>query len=130
MSSPADSPPFGVLVVEDEPVVLALISHYLRTLGVAAFGAASARDAELLLRRHPGEIDAALIDLRLPGAGGVESRKRLDAVKPGLPCCLMSGAGVSGEAAPEGFLLTLDKPFTIDELKSRLESLRAAARCV
>jgi DNA-binding NtrC family response regulator len=126
MLSPSPSLPFGILVVEDEPAVLRLLLGYLRNLGVAAYGASGAAEAERVLREHEGEIGGALIDLCMPLADGVETRRVLDRVKPGLRCCLMSGAGLAGEALPEGFCHGLDKPFGMDEVRACLDVLAAA----
>jgi CheY-like chemotaxis protein len=119
----APARPFGVLVVEDEPFILKLLAGYLKTFGVAAFGASCAGEAERLLRAHAGEIDAALIDLNLPGSDGLETRRRLDAIKPGLRFGLMSGAGLGGDAPPEGFCQSLGKPFGSRELRACLDEL-------
>ncbi|MFO0843562.1 MAG: response regulator [Gemmataceae bacterium] len=113
----------GVLVVEDASFILDSLTLWLRRLGFTAFPARGCAEAEGLLREHAGEIDAALIDLRMPGADGLETRRRLDAVKPGLRCVLMTGAGLEADAPPEGFLLALAKPFGQDELETCLGEL-------
>jgi DNA-binding NtrC family response regulator len=127
MLPPSRALPFALLVVEDEPIILQLLLGYLHNLGVAAYGAPGALEAEQLLREHADEVGGALIDLCLRDADGVETRRRLERVKPGLRCCLMSGAGLSGLAPPEGFCHVLDKPFGLAQLRTCLDALRPRA---
>jgi CheY-like chemotaxis protein len=113
----------AVLVVEDEPRLRHLLTRYCQAIGVDSFAAGDAAEAARLLRAHAGQIGAALIDLRMPGGDGLEVRRRLDGVKPGLPCCLMSGLVGEGDAAPDGFRRALGKPFRLAELQSCLDDL-------
>lgn len=120
ISSPC-SRPIGVLVVEDEPLILQLVTRYLHAFGVEVFAAQGALEAERLLRDHADRIDAAMIDLNMPLTDGLETRRRLSRVKPALCCCLMTGAGLSGGSLPEGFCLALEKPFGLPQVRAFLE---------
>jgi DNA-binding response OmpR family regulator len=64
------SQPIHVLVVDDEPLFVTELCDTLARRGFRAFGAGSAADAEIMVRREPG-LDVALVDLRMPGRGGV-----------------------------------------------------------
>jgi DNA-binding NtrC family response regulator len=123
MFTPSNRLSLAILVVEDEPLILQLLIGYLRSFGVASFGASGAVEAERVLRDHAEEIGGAVIDLRMPGVDGLETRRRLDRIKPGLRCCLMSGAGLSGSTPPEGFLGTLDKPFAQAQLRASVDMM-------
>jgi CheY-like chemotaxis protein len=127
MTPPMTPRPPGVLVVDDEPSVRALLAAYLRFLGVTPYPAAGAVEAVAQLRSHSGEIGATLIDLNMPGLDGLETRRRLGAVKPGLRCALMSGMQPGPGGAPEGFDWVLDKPFGLAKLKACLEALRVVS---
>jgi DNA-binding NtrC family response regulator len=71
-------------------------------------------------------IDCAVIDLTMPGMGGVEVAGAIRELKPGLPIILMSGyapaVGALGQADDQT-LDFLQKPFTADAL---VDSVRAA----
>jgi DNA-binding response OmpR family regulator len=123
--TPSQAPArFGVLVVEDEPLILDFVTTSIRALGFAAHGARGGREAERLLREKPGEIDAALIDLQMPGLDGGATCRVLREVKPELRCCLMSGLGHGATSLPDGFCCVLGKPFTLPELRTCLALLR------
>jgi CheY-like chemotaxis protein len=77
--------------VDDEPAIRQLLVRGLPACGFAAWAAGGCAEAVEALRARPGEINAALIDVRMPGASGLETLAALRAVKPGLPCCLMTG---------------------------------------
>src|SRR5262249_61696603 len=64
--------PLSVLVVDDEPYVLAIVSALLRLEGARPVKAADACDALALLAANPPGPDCALIDLDLRGACGLE----------------------------------------------------------
>ena len=79
------------------------------------------------MRENAAEIDAATIDLRMPGLDGVATCRLLRSVKPQLRCCLMSGLGHGVTSLPDGFCCVLGKPFTLPELRTCLAFLRERA---
>ena len=80
-----------VLIVDDH----AIVRRGLRALltdefpGVAFGEASNAREAVELLRKK--EWDVALLDITLPGKGGLDLLKDLKAEWPGLPVLVLSG---------------------------------------
>jgi two-component system, cell cycle sensor histidine kinase and response regulator CckA len=112
----------GVLVVDDEPIVLSVTSALLALEGFRAFPARDAQAALHALRGHAGEIDCALIDLHMPGLDGAATCRLLREERPGLPCWLITGAAAA-KAPMEGFQGLIPKPFTSDALRAPLEGL-------
>ena len=85
----------SVLVIDDEPEVLAALCTYLHQLGWAALGAASgAEAARLLANGHV--VDALVVDYRLQEENGIEVIDRLRALRPGLAAIV-----VTGDTAPQ-----------------------------
>jgi two-component system response regulator PrrA len=80
-----------LLVVDDEPIVLAVLADGLRTLGFHTTAAADGAQAVALVRQESIVFDLALIDLRMPGMDGLASAAALRLVSPRLDCCLMGG---------------------------------------
>src|SRR5689334_5114928 len=94
------SDPITVLVVDDEPAVLAITARALEEEGLRVIAAHSAREALAVLQRADPFIDVLLSDLVMPGMDGVQlalAAERL-AVPPHV--LLISGYG-SVNAADE-----------------------------
>ncbi len=78
-------------IVDDHPIVRAGLRQFLgeqvdlRVVGDAADG----RAALDLVRS--GELDVLLMDLSMPGAGGVEALQAIKARAPALPVVILSG---------------------------------------
>ncbi len=87
-----------VLVVEDEPAVLALLE---RMLSDAGFETSTAPDGDTALERFGADaeaIDVLLTDIMMPGAlQGRDLAKRLTALNPRLKVLFVSGYAHSGE---------------------------------
>ena len=71
-----------ILIVEDEPQVRRLIRGVLQQGGYAVLEAGSGPQAINLAREHGDSIDLALIDLGMPGMGGLDVANDL---LPALP---------------------------------------------
>ena len=64
-----------VLVVEDEPDIVALLRDFL---SVAGFGVATAGDAQAALRALDAQqVDCVLLDVMLPGSSGFDLCRRI-----------------------------------------------------
>jgi CheY-like chemotaxis protein len=107
-----------VLVVDDESLVLNVTRELLTRTGHSVSTASSGETALTILESSPGAFDVALIDLRMPGIGGLETMRRARRINPGLPIVIVSGNvfdAPSEATMPEGVVL-LPKPFTVQQL--------------
>jgi DNA-binding response OmpR family regulator len=117
-----------ILVVEDEPRILAFVSRRLETEGYtvqAALDGAAALDA--VAHARP---DLVVLDLLLPRVDGLTVLKHLSAKHPTLPVVILS-ARADLPTKLRGFELGawdyLGKPFSLDELVARIRAhLRVA----
>ena len=122
-----------VLVVDDEPMVLAFTREGLKRLGYDVLTAADGQQACEVFQSHSGQIDIVLLDLVMPGITGLETCRRLHEIKPGLKVILSSGytsAEVVREARQAGAVGFIGKPYSLEELSAALRrpeslSLRA-----
>jgi len=73
---PADETQRTILVVEDEPATLAMVSAYLGKAGFTVLQATDAAGMERALSGQ-GPVDLVLLDLGLPDADGVELVRKL-----------------------------------------------------
>ena len=133
----APSPAAGrgriILIVEDDPDVLAATREGLGELGFAVLTATAA--AEALERLSQGEgVDLLFADVAMPGGmNGVELARAAQRLRPGLKVLLTSGYAEAtldlGQA--EDALPLLAKPYQHDELARRIiETLDSAGAAV
>ncbi|MGC4001037.1 MAG: PAS domain-containing protein [Anaeromyxobacter sp.] len=127
--APAAAPGAGhetLLLVEDEPAVLALGKRILERHGYAVLTAPGPAAALALAAEHAGDLALLVTDVVMPGMNGLELRDRLRAARPGLPCVFVSGyaAGAIGPGGllPEGVDL-LPKPFDGEVLAAKVREV-------
>jgi DNA-binding response OmpR family regulator len=92
----------SVLVVDDELPVRLTVREILRRAGYDTLAVASGEEALALLRSRPVEL--ALIDLVMPGMGGVELMRHLKDVAPDMVLIVLTARG-SMETAIEALRL-------------------------
>jgi CheY-like chemotaxis protein len=122
MKSPASGT--TVVVVEDEVLVRAATSRYLREAGCIVLEAASAEECLDLLAGERS-IDVVFTDIRLPRQSGLDLARTLKRTHPHVGVVLTTGARLD-EPLPEGVAL-LQKPYALFEIERRIAVLRARA---
>jgi two-component system cell cycle sensor histidine kinase/response regulator CckA len=106
-----------ILVVEDEPQVLLLVTTLLRNLGYAVISAPSPQAAIELVHASEVAPDLLLTDVVMPGMNGVELTRALRTHHPGLKSMFMSGYVADARAnLAEDPATVLYKPFTLKAL--------------
>src|SRR2546428_7792250 len=83
--------PLRVLIVEDESRLRDMLVRAVTDMGFAASGAASAEAALRHLADKPADI--AVLDLNLPGMGGMELFARLRQQNPAVQVIILPGFG-------------------------------------
>jgi DNA-binding NtrC family response regulator len=92
--------PLRVLLVDDDVLVLGVLTGLLESLGHAVISADNGPDAELAFSVH-GQVELLLSDYHLPETTGLMLAKRFTAHKPDLRVILMSGGDPEQEALNE-----------------------------
>jgi DNA-binding NtrC family response regulator len=113
-----------VLIVDDEKNILTSLSRLLDLEGFAVETAATARAG--LEKLDDGDVDALLLDVRLPDIDGLEVLAQVRTRWPALPVIMMSGHAnldVAVRAIQNGARDFIEKPVGADRL---LVSLRNA----
>src|SRR5687767_10446630 len=104
-----------ILVVDDDPVVLRVVSRLLTADGYRVLTAPDGQAAWGLLQGPPpAPIDLLLTDVRMPHMGGAELGRRLSMSRPEIPVLYMTGFTVEVEwELPEDIRSTrlILKPF-------------------
>jgi len=108
--APSESP--SVLVVDDDPSVREALSRLFRSVGLEARLFASA--ADLLQHKLPEAPCCIVLDIRLPGVGGLDFQDQLTKANIHVPIVMITGHGdipMSVRAMKAGAVDFLTKPF-------------------
>jgi FixJ family two-component response regulator len=116
-----------IYLVDDDPSFLRALSRRLRAADyqVETFGSAE----EFLIRRRSDAAGCALLDLQMPGPGGLELQEALARAEEPLPVVFLTAHGdisSSVHAMKRGAVDFLTKPVRGDELLDAVQ--RALAR--
>ena len=106
-----------VLIVDDEKNILTSLSRLLDLEGFSVETAATARAG--LEQLDDGDIDALLLDVRLPDIDGLEVLSQVRTRWPALPVIMMSGHAnldVAVRAIQNGARDFIEKPVGADRL--------------
>jgi two-component system response regulator HydG len=123
------APVLHVLVVDDDASMRQTCSEVAVAMGCAVVEAPSVQAAQGILRFQ--KIDLLLLDLRLPGGGGLELLEQVKALYPETAVVVMTAfATVSSavEAMRIGAGDYLTKPFAVEDLKAVIERARERVR--
>ncbi|MFA5100938.1 MAG: response regulator [Candidatus Omnitrophota bacterium] len=110
-----------ILVVDDEAIIRDYFKRALFEYTVLV--ASSGEEAvEMVRLRRP---DIVLLDIRMPGMGGIQTLKRIKEFDPGIAVIILSAFidfETSMEAARLGAYTSVSKPFDLAEMKRVLEN--------
>jgi DNA-binding response OmpR family regulator len=115
-----------ILVVEDEPALLALLSRALTLAGYRVLSASDGRQALEVARGLDRRADLVVTDVVMPGLDGRELARRLEESWPDTRFLFMSGyseAVVAAEGLMQPGSAFIAKPFSIEALLSRVDTL-------
>jgi two-component system KDP operon response regulator KdpE len=126
-------PGIRILVVDDELAIRRAIRPPLMELGFQVTEASRGEEALQLLRASP--YDAVLLDINMPGIGGIETLRRIRSFAPRMPVLMLTVRDDEEdkvEALEFGADDYVTKPFSTRELIARIRSavrrVRAPAR--
>jgi CheY-like chemotaxis protein len=116
-----------ILLVDDEPIVRAMINEVLKSYGYAVRSVESGMEALDMVRRHGGEIDLVLMDLSMPGKDGRQTCREIRDLAPGLPVLIATGSVQLGDLetrlAADGASGVVYKPFHADDLARQVRRI-------
>jgi len=124
---------YCVFVVDDDASVREALSSLLRSVGLRVLTFASAGD--FLSAQRPDAAACLVLDVRLPGVGGLDLQRAMSAARDPLPIIFITGHGdipMSVRAMKAGAVEFLTKPFShrdlLDAVRHALDSDRLARR--
>src|SRR5713226_8091405 len=116
----------NLMIVDDERAIREACREVAQSLGFNTSVADSTEHAYRLLDTQG--IDVVLLDLKLPGAGGLEALHQIRERRPDAAVIVVTGYGTvqsAVQAMKNGAYDYVTKPFSMDELKLLLERVSA-----
>ena len=111
-----------VLLIDDEEELVTTLVERLGYRGIDAEYSLDGIDA--LSKMRDGNFQIVILDLKLPGMGGLEVLKRINRDYPDVPVLLITGHGSpEGEAEPipDGAYDYLVKPVDLEFLVAKMQ---------
>ncbi len=106
-----------VLLVDDEAELVSNLRKRMLRRGFTVVGTLSGKEA--LSAAEHRQFDVAIVDLKMPGMGGLEVLEKLKELQPELRAIILTGHGTVAAAHQSGLLDAvhfLAKPADFDEL--------------
>jgi excisionase family DNA binding protein len=117
----------NVLVVDDEEVTRQFMVSTLHSGQRQILTAASGEEALDIAKQ--ADLDLVLLDLIMPGMGGVETFRQLHALRPELPVVIVTGypdSDLMAKALEIGPFTMLNKPIDINQLQKVVDVIVGA----
>src|SRR4030067_1104523 len=117
--------PLRVLLIDDEEELVVTLAERMMLRGIEVEGVTSGADA--IGRVQLVKFDVVVLDMKMPGIGGLEVMRRIKREQPGIKFILMTGRGSleeGEEGMQEGAFAYLFKPLNTEALmKKRMEAI-------
>lgn len=116
-----------VLLIEDEELVMDVSRTMLERLGYQVIPACTGKEAVDRSRQFGGEIDLALLDIKLPDMEALNVYTELKKSRPALKVIVYSGFfqdGAASKLLDAGANSFIQKPFSMYELSKKIDEIR------
>ncbi len=116
-----------VLLVDDEVELVTTLAERLALREIDALCAFNG--AEAVERVEKNDFDVAVLDVKMPGMGGLEVLKRIKAIRPTIQVILLTGRASEKESRiglGEGAFDYLVKPIDIQDLIEKMKEAAAS----
>ena len=122
--------PASVLLVDDETSFVEAMAERLALRNFKAIVANTGDEALAQLEKNP-ELDVVVLDLRMPGMGGIETLNEIKKKHPLMSVVILTGHATvktSVEAMKTGAFEYLEKPYDIEQLVATITAALARKR--
>ncbi|GEM_PF-4518279 len=117
----------SIILAEDDENVRNLVCEVLMDQGHDVFTATSGEGAVILLSDSPDSVDLVILDVAMPGMGGISAAEKIREIRPDMLLIFCSGYDMDEKAE---FLSRfgekcrfLGKPYSMDELLDTISEL-------
>jgi len=115
-----------ILMIEDEDMVIDVTRTMLEMLGYRVMVAKTGKDAIHIAETFDGQIDLALLDIKLPDISGINLYPLIMKARSNLKVIVWSGYSIDGparEILDAGAQDFIHKPFTLATLSEKLKEV-------
>ncbi len=113
-----------ILIVDDEADMLWFISKMYQPLGYETLTAGSGMEALKIVEECGEKIDLIILDLKMPGMGGIEVLKSIRKHHPKLPVIILTALRDKEQECEElGIEAFIKKPYSMKDLNARIEAV-------
>jgi two-component system response regulator HydG len=119
----------NLVIIDDERSVREACREVAQSLGFNAFVADSAEHGYRMIENH--SADAVLLDLKLPGADGLQALQEIKSRRPDAVVIVVTGYATvqsAVQAMKSGAYDYVTKPFSLEELKLLLDRVAGHLR--
>lgn len=112
-----------ILIVDDDPILLTLLSDTLGAIGYVVRAASNGNEALELLRDN--QFDLMITDIKMPDIDGLQLLKKVKRHYADIPVLFITGVTseeIMASTAADGFLA---KPFRISQIETLIEETLA-----
>lgn len=118
----------NILFVDDESELVSALAERLNLRGIKADYATDGETAAEKVRANA--YDLAVLDMKMPGLSGLDLKKKLQRLRPGMRFIFMTGHGSeedfrAGSSEAAGYLV---KPVRIEDLLAAINQALAAGQ--
>ncbi len=117
-----------VLLVDDEEELVVTLAERLIIRGISAKAVTSGMEAIKLLNEE--EFDVVIVDVKMPGIGGIEVLTQIKVIRPQTKVILLTGRASEKErelSLIEGAFAYLIKPVALKELIRQMKNALGGA---
>ena len=110
--------PGTLLIVEDEPKIQRFLQSFFESRGLTVYAVGSGEEALKALSKKPTVV---LLDVKMPGMGGIETLRTIRTTHPKLPVIMATAVGeeqIVRQALDAGAYDYVMKPFNLEYLET------------
>ena len=115
-----------VLLVDDDPMIINVVNLMLSKLGYKPIAAENGDQAIAALKDPGNKIDIVLLDIVMPGEGGIKILYRIREFMPSIPIIMISGFAIDdlfAEALTSEVSGFIQKPFGAAGLSEKIRKI-------